>query len=1040
MSPEAQAAPVRADSRQSARRTRVFLSYSRKDQPFVVRLSESLEGRGYFVDYDQGADADKIEGGIAPADAWWERLKANIAAADVVIFAVSPAAIVSRVCDDEIGEAQRLGKRLIPFLVSEIEFASAPPRLATLNIGISFAGGMPFEDGLDRLCAAIETDIHWLREGRRLTEQALEWQAAPQPGDRVLLGAAIRAAEAWALRRPTNAPAPSDIVLAFISASRDDETLRVAEEGRRLARVRRNQRIAGAALFLVALVLTLAIVGFDRIVSTQSARASDAMSLAARGAAADQQYDRALRIALAGVHGSQNLFGGYQDASALAELRHAMAAIPLRLVLRGHAGFVPYAAFSPDGTHIVTASDDKTARIWDATTGRQVRVLAGHTDTIWHAAYSPDGTRIVTASDDKTARIWDSATGRQLLSIAGGEEFSSAEFSPDGRRVVTAAIGEGVRVWDAGTGKLLGSIDTGGYNVAYAARFLPDGTHVITASSDGDAGLYNSATGDEIAVYRSNSQRLFRANLSPDATRVVTASEDGTFRVFDAATSTERHKETWHRAAVHDAVFSPDGKLIASASYDGTAAVWDSRSWRPVAILAGHTDKVYTAEFSKDGSRLVTASADGTARVWEIPTVSAPESVLAGHTDAVNVAAISPDGTRIVTGSDDHSARIWEVGAAREVAVLNGHLDKIRDASFSADGTRVVTASEDGTARIWDAATGRAVAVINAGGGRFLRARFSPNGARVLTSSDVAIELWDASTGVKSAVLPGLGDEIWVNAVFSPDGARVAAVSNRPQAQVWDVATARGIATLKHGYDGWSSAVAFSPDGSRVVTASASGDTDIWEIATGQRVAALKGHVNRIRTIAYARDGARILTASDDNSARIWDANTGHELAALWHTAAVNAAVFSPDGTRIVTASRDTTARIWDAASAREIASFPHEGSTVAVPNGERFRAGLVQAVAFFPDSTRVVTGTYDGTVRIWQVPPAALSNRATLERDACALASSGHFSELSDAELADLPFLNPVLERDPCNRPSFWIRALDALGIERGASGNAAH
>jgi WD40 repeat protein len=1035
LSPEATAVPVQADSQPSARRTRVFLSYSRKDQPFVIRLSEALEGRGYFVDYDQGADADKIEGGIAPTDAWWDRLKANIAVADVVIFAVSPAAIASRVCDDEIAEAQRLGKRLIPFLVSEIDFANAPPRLATLNIAISFAGGMPFEDCLERLCAAIETDIQWLREGRRLTEQAIEWQAAPQPGDRVLLGAAIRAAEAWALRRPANAPPPSDIVLAFISASRDDETRRLAEERRRLARVRRNQRIAGAALFVVALVLTLAIVGFDRVVSTQSGRASDAMSLAARGAAADQQYDRALRIALAGVHGSQNLFGGYHDTSALAELRHAMAAISLRLVLRGHVGSVRYAAFSPDGTRIVTASDDKTARIWDAATGRQIRVLAGHTGAIWHAAFSLDGTRVVTASYDETARIWDSATGRQLLSIAGRDEFSSAEFSPDGRRVVTASVGEGVRIWDAGTGKLLISMYTGDYNVAYDARFLPDGTRVLTASNNGEAGLYDAATGAEIQVYRTNLQRMFRARPSPDATRIVTASEDGTFRVFDAATRTEQHEETWHRDAVHDAVFSPDGKLIASASSDGAAAVWDSRSWRQVAILAGHTSSVQSAEFSKDGTRIVTASGDGTARVWAIAPMNSPVPLLAGHTDSVNVAAISPDGTRIVTGSDDHSARIWDAGASREVAILKGHTDKIRDASFSADGTRVVTASEDGTARIWDAATGRAVAVINAKGGRISSARFAPNGARVLTSSAVAIELWDASTGVKSAVLPGQGDENWVKAVFSPDGTRIAAVSNRPQAQVWDVATARGIATLKHGYDNWSSAVAFSPDGSRVVTASADGDADIWETATGRRLAALKGHVNRIGTIAYSFDGARVLTASNDNSARIWDANSGHELAVLWHTAGVNAAVFSADGTRIVTASEDTTARIWDAASAREIASFPHEGSRVVIPNGEHYKAGLVRAVAFLPGSARVVTGTYGGTVSIWQVPAAVLSDRTTLERDACALASSGHFSELSDAELADLPFLNPVRERDPCKRASLWIRTLDALGIESGTS-----
>jgi WD40 repeat protein len=80
--------------------------------------------------------------------------------------------------------------------------------------------------------------------------------------------------------------------------------------------------------------------------------------------------------------------------------------------LRGHGGSVLSAAFSPDGSRIVTASDDKTARIWDATTAKEIAVLRGHDDALLSAAFSPDGSRIVTASDDKTARIWDAASGK----------------------------------------------------------------------------------------------------------------------------------------------------------------------------------------------------------------------------------------------------------------------------------------------------------------------------------------------------------------------------------------------------------------------------------------------------------------------------------------------------------------------------------------------------------------------------------------------------------------------------------------------------
>ena len=85
------------------------------------------------------------------------------------------------------------------------------------------------------------------------------------------------------------------------------------------------------------------------------------------------------------------------------------------------SGVVNSAAFSPDGSRIVTASEDKTARIWDAATAKEIAVLRGHDDAVMSAAFSPDGSRIVTASADKTARIWDAATAKEIAVLRGHE-------------------------------------------------------------------------------------------------------------------------------------------------------------------------------------------------------------------------------------------------------------------------------------------------------------------------------------------------------------------------------------------------------------------------------------------------------------------------------------------------------------------------------------------------------------------------------------------------------------------------------------------
>jgi WD40 repeat protein len=106
------------------------------------------------------------------------------------------------------------------------------------------------------------------------------------------------------------------------------------------------------------------------------------------------------------------------------------------------------AVFSPDGSRIVTASFDNTARLWDAATGAALATLSGHTDRVYSAAFSPDGSRVVTASADHTARVWDATTGAALATLAGhAGQVVDAAFSADGSRVVTASLDRSARVW-----------------------------------------------------------------------------------------------------------------------------------------------------------------------------------------------------------------------------------------------------------------------------------------------------------------------------------------------------------------------------------------------------------------------------------------------------------------------------------------------------------------------------------------------------------------------------------------------------------------
>jgi WD40 repeat protein len=162
-------------------------------------------------------------------------------------------------------------------------------------------------------------------------------------------------------------------------------------------------------------------------------------------------FDSALRLASHGTRIDLALPADKTGASpAAAALAAAVSQANWRFALGGHDGTVFSAAFSPDASRIVTASYDKTARIWDAASAKEIAVLRGHDSAVTSAAFSPGGSRIVTASGDKTARIWDAASAKQIAVLHGHDDsVSSAAFSPDGSRIVTASWDKTARIGDA---------------------------------------------------------------------------------------------------------------------------------------------------------------------------------------------------------------------------------------------------------------------------------------------------------------------------------------------------------------------------------------------------------------------------------------------------------------------------------------------------------------------------------------------------------------------------------------------------------------
>ena len=635
-----------------------------------------------------------------------------------------------------------------------------------------------------------------------------------------------------------------------------------------------------------------------------------------------------------------------------------------RLRLVGNGASVRSAVFSRDGTRILTASNDFTARVWDATTGRELSVLRGHTagpDAL--PVFSPNGDYVLTASWEGTAQLRDVETG-VVVQVLGGKKqiIYMTMFSSDGNRIFLGCWGPS-SLWEVSTGLQISELP-GVPSTLFNADFSPDGTRILTADPSTNVRLWDVASGAQISEMEGDI-----GVFSPDGTRILTGSKDGTARLWDATTGTEIAVLHGYSSGVNYARFSADGNLVLISDWT-TARLWDVKTRTGISTLCGHTDQVCSAVFSPDRTRILTASWDNTARLWDA-TTGTQMGVLEGHDGWVWTAVFSPDGTRIVTASQDHTARLWDAEPRKVTSAPHGHRDQARWVAISGNGTRVVTISGELGAQLWDATSGKEIRRLVEHEGPVYSAVFSPEGTYILiASAEGTSRLWDASTGKEKGVLRGHEREV-ADALFSADGTRILTASQDNTVRVWDAKCGRQISILSTHQEIRRGDAAFSPDTTRLLTIS-SDVVQVWDATTGIEISALNGHSAFVTSAVFSADGTRILTASQDATVRLWDASSGEQIVELCGhelvlhdreypegvLCRVNTAVFSVDGTLIVTASQDRTARVWDASTGKEKGVLRgHESEVVSA--------------VFSADGTRILTASWDDTFRLWDATTA---------------------------------------------------------------------
>jgi WD40 repeat protein/serine/threonine protein kinase len=285
-----------------------------------------------------------------------------------------------------------------------------------------------------------------------------------------------------------------------------------------------------------------------------------------------------------------------------------------------HLGAVSCVVFSPDGSLLASGSEDKTVKLWNVASAKEMHTLSGHTRAVLAVAFSPDGRWLASAGVDKTIRIWEVHTGRELqrLSVLS-RRVSSLVFTPDGSVLASGGDDGNVTNWDPATGRKLLTFKAHDDAIDEIA-VSPDGNLLATASADETVRLWKISTGGAQLTIRGHADELATVAFAPNGRWVASAGYDRVIKIWDVATGQEFRSLQGHEDVVNHVTFSPDGRLLASASDDSTVRIWQVEDGQLVRIIKADGESVSTVAFSPDGRRLASAGGDKAVRLWDAAT------------------------------------------------------------------------------------------------------------------------------------------------------------------------------------------------------------------------------------------------------------------------------------------------------------------------------------------------------------------------------------------------------------------------------------
>ncbi len=383
-------------------------------------------------------------------------------------------------------------------------------------------------------------------------------------------------------------------------------------------------------------------------------------------------------------------------------------------VLKTHTETVEAVAVSADGKFIATASFDKTVKLWDAATGKELRTYGGeqgHKGQVLCVAFSARGDQIATGGTDNSVRIWDVPVTTAAKTFATTGATTGVAVAADGKTFALAGADGVVKVFPLGEEK--GALELKGHTGAVlSVGYLTTGNVWVTAGADKTIRFFNGIDAKLIASYSTGTADITGFAVRPDSQAVFTTSADGVLRFWQTPAQPTRVFP-----ALKDAVTafysSSDGNTVLYATADKVVTMGLTATNKEAGTYIGAKGNIDCVSMSADAATIIAGSADGKVTAWD-KQGKAKGEVLA-HAGGTTATVFHPSQPILFTGGADGALKGWNLPLdaklvkdkdgkepSRTKYDFKAHMGKVTAALFNAATGQVITAGADKLIRIWD--------------------------------------------------------------------------------------------------------------------------------------------------------------------------------------------------------------------------------------------------------------------------------------------------------------------------------------------------